>query len=151
MLLFFLFIKFFLSILKFGVYLKIFKNNLTYYLIMIHSKYKQVIVVRKDLKLPKGKLAVQVAHASVQAVIENMRKKVVKEWLNTQSKKVVVWVKDKEELMEIVKKAKQKGIITAIIKDAGLTVVKPGTITCAAIGPDKEEKIEKITGHLKLV
>ena len=50
--------------------------------------------------------------------------------------------------MDLCKSEKLK---TALIKDAGHTVVEPGTITCLGIGPDKEYKIDKITGKLKMV
>jgi len=41
--------------------------------------YKQVILVRMDLKLPKGKLSVQVAHASSSALIKS-HKDDIKKW-----------------------------------------------------------------------
>ncbi|MBS1266362.1 MAG: Peptidyl-tRNA hydrolase [Candidatus Woesearchaeota archaeon] len=109
---------------------------------------KQVIVVRSDLKLPKGKLAAQVAHASVDAALNaNMLK--VHEWRRKGAKKIVLKIKGKDELLELAEDAAKEKLNTAIIRDAGKTVVKPGTITCIAIGPDKEEKIDKITEKLK--
>ncbi len=112
--------------------------------------YKQVIVVRNDLKMPKGKLAVQSSHASVQGVL-NSDDKIVDEWISEGSKKSVLKVKDKDELLEIKKKAEAAKLKTALITDAGKTFFEGPTITCLAIGPDKEEKIDKITGKLKLV
>ncbi len=108
---------------------------------------KQVILVRKDLKLSKGKLAVQCSHASVEAVLKSNKKK-VDEWRKF-SKKVVLKVNDKKELLKFKKLADEVGLVNVLIKDAGLTEIEPGTITCLAIGPDKEEKINKITGMLK--
>lgn len=112
--------------------------------------YKQVILVRQDLKLPKGKLAVQVAHASVSAM-EKSSKDIVNEWKSEGMKKVALKVKDEEELIHFLKLANNNKIITALITDAGKTTVEPGTVTCLGLGPDKEEKLNKITGQLKMV
>ena len=113
-------------------------------------EYKQVILVRSDLKLPKGKLAAQVAHASVQAVLNSDKAK-VDAWRRAGQKKVVLKVKDLKELLEFVNLAKATKLKTALITDAGRTVIAPGTKTCLGIGPDDEEKIDSITGKLKMV
>jgi len=112
--------------------------------------YKQVIIVRQDLKLPKGKLAVQAAHASVRAVLKSDKRKVNK-WDSEGAKKIVLKVKDLHGLKRYLNKAKTAKLKTAVITDAGLTVIAPGTTTCIAVGPDKEEKIDKITGRLPLM
>jgi len=111
---------------------------------------KQAILVRQDLKLPKGKLSVQVAHASVDAVVKS-HKDDLKKWREEGMKKIVLKVKDEKELLEYKKKAEDLGLVTALVIDAGKTFLPPGTITCLAIGPDKDEKIDKITKNLKLV
>ena len=111
---------------------------------------KQVILVRMDLKLPKGKMAAQVSHASVEAILRS-HPDIIEEWRQQGMKKVVLKVKDKDELISFKNRAEDNNIIAALISDAGRTVVEPGTITCLGIGPDKEEKIDKITGHLKMV
>jgi peptidyl-tRNA hydrolase, PTH2 family len=111
---------------------------------------KQVILVRADLKLPKGKMSAQAAHAAVEAVIRS-DKDDVKKWRNSGMAKIVLKVADKGELYKYNQQAKDAGLITAMITDAGRTVVEPGTVTCCAIGPDDEEKIDEITGKLKIV
>lgn len=111
---------------------------------------KQVILVRSDLKLPKGKLAAQAAHASVDAVLHSS-KALVKKWRSEGMKKIILKVKDLEELLTFEKEAKNSDLVTAIITDAGLTVVAPGTTTCLAIGPDAELKIDKVTGNLTML
>ena len=112
--------------------------------------YKQAILVRQDLKLPKGKMSAQVAHASVEAMM-NAKKTVVNKWMREGMGKVVLKVKNLAELKKYVSKADKLGIATAMIRDAGHTVVKPGTVTCAGIGPDNTEEIDKIVSDLKLV
>lgn len=112
--------------------------------------YKQVILVRKDLKLPKGKLSVQVSHASVNALLKSHKDDITK-WQKQGMKKIVLKVKDKEELLGYKRKAEDNALVTALIEDAGKTVLKPGTVTCLGIGPDKEEKIDKVTGKLKCI
>ena len=120
---------------------------------MIRMELKQVIVVRKDLKLSKGKMAAQAAHASLESFLKTRKKHPLKarQWLKAGAKKVVVFAKDKKELLEIKKTAEENNLPNALIIDAGLTQLKPGTITCLGIGPFDEEKIDKVTGELKLV
>ena len=112
--------------------------------------YKQVILVRQDLKLPKGKMSVQVAHASVNALVKS-HKDDIKKWQSLGQKKVVLKVKDEEELLSYKRKVEDAGLVNSIVVDAGKTCVEPGTITCLGIGPDKEDKIDKVTGKLKMV
>ncbi len=112
--------------------------------------YKQVILVRDDLKLPKGKLAVQSAHASSATLIKS-HKDDIKKWYSEGMKKVVLRVKDLDELLKYKGEADDLDLVTALIQDAGKTVVEPGTITCLGIGPDKDEKIDKVSGKLKMV
>jgi len=112
--------------------------------------YKQVILVRKDLKLPLGKASSQVAHASVDATLKS-DKKIVELWKKEGGKKIVLKVKDEKELLKYKQMAEDLGLKTALIKDAGHTVVEPGTITCLGIGPDEEEKIDKVSGKLKMM
>lgn len=114
------------------------------------SEYKQVIVVREDLNLSRGKLAVQVAHASILGY-ELSDKNTREKWKLEGQKKIVLKVKNLEELMKIFDSARKVGLPTAYVKDAGLTEIPPGTITAVVIGPEKAEKIDKITGSLPLL
>ena len=111
---------------------------------------KQVIVVRQDLKLDKGKMSAQVAHASVGAMIKSHKDDIAK-WQQQGQKKVVLKVKDLDELLKYKQLAEDAGLVTSLITDAGKTAIAPGTITCLGIGPDKEEKIDQVTGKLKMV
>ena len=113
-------------------------------------EYKQVILVRNDLKLPKGKMSAQVAHASVDAVLNSDKKK-VNDWKGQGMKKIVLKVDSEKELIKYLQLAKDAGLKTALITDAGKTVVAPGTKTCVGIGPDDEEKIDEVTGKLKMM
>ena len=112
--------------------------------------FKQVILVRKDLDLPKGKLAAQVAHAAVEAVLRSDKKDVTA-WRNEGMPKIVLKVANLKELQKFNQLAKDSGFKTALITDAGRTVVEPGTVTCLAIGPENEEKLNKLIGELKLL
>ena len=112
--------------------------------------YKQVILVRDDLKLPKGKLAAQSSHASVDATLKS-DKKIVELWKKEGGKKIVLKVKDEKELFKYKQMAEDAGLKTALIQDAGHTVLEPGTVTCLGIGPDEEGKIDRISGKLKMM
>ncbi len=114
------------------------------------EEMKQVILMRQDLKLPKGKMAAQTAHAAVEAVLKTDKTK-LKKWHSEGQKKVVLKIKDDKELYKYIQQAKDQGLTTSTITDAGKTVIKPGTVTCGAIGPDKEEEIDLITGNLPMM
>lgn len=129
---------------------------------MVESK--QVIVMRKDLGMRKGKMISQGAHASLGSVLNLMRKSDYKyeiefdkdsyldQWLNGIFTKVTVGVDSEEELIELYRKALEMGIPTILITDAGKTEFKGvPTKTCIAVGPFYKDKIDEITGHLKLL
>lgn len=111
--------------------------------------FKQVIVARKDLKMPQGKLATQCAHAAVEAVLKSDKEK-IKKWQNTGAKKVILKANSEKELIKLNQAAKDHGLKTALIRDAAKTFFKLPTITCLGIGPDEEEEIDKVTGNLKM-
>jgi len=134
------------------------------------DEVKQVIVVRKDLNMRKGKIAAQVAHASMKVILDKMFKFNVslmrrnewvlylpydspsEKWLGGLFTKVVVYVESEDELLKLRDEAKEAGIIHALITDAGKTEFHgEPTVTCMAIGPDYSEKIDGITGDLPLL
>lgn len=112
--------------------------------------YKQIIAVRTDLKMSKGKLAAQVAHAAIQAY-KNAEKDEKDAWEREGSKKIVLGVSGLKELEELKKKAGQAGLPMALVRDAGRTELPPGTVTCLGVGPAKEGKIDKLAGELKTI
>jgi len=111
---------------------------------------KQVIVVNEALRLPRGKLAAQVAHASVAALLAASHDD-LREWLEEGMPKVVLRADDDIQLSALERQANDAHLPTALIRDAGHTVVAPGTITCLGIGPARREAIDAITGELRLV
>ena len=116
----------------------------------IDEEIKYVIVVRKDLDMACGKIATQVGHACSSVVYNNIDG--VYNWINYgNQKKAVLKVKSEKELIDLLKKAKELKILTTIIRDAGKTQVEPNTLTCCGFGPDTSYKIDKLTGHLKLL
>lgn len=112
------------------------------------NETKQVIVVRKDLKLSKGKLAAQVAHAAVSAAEKSRYKK---NWMDQDQAKVILKCENEKELLEIFQQAKDSGLPAKLISDAGRTELEPGEKTCVGIGPYPIDEIDKITGKLKLL
>ncbi len=118
------------------------------------AEIKQVIVVRSDLKMGKGKLAAQVAHAAVEAAENGRRKRPewYEAWRDQGQAKVVVKTDGGETaLEELQKQARSTGLPVALIHDRGLTQLEPGTMTCLGIGPGPSDLIDKLTGHLKLL
>lgn len=127
---------------------------------------KQVIVVRKDLNMRKGKMISQGAHASMAFITRNINSKDnvfsamfndeqfenIYSWLKNSFVKICVSVNSEKELLEIYQKAKDAGLLVELIIDNGKTEFNGvPTPTCLAIGPDKNEEIDKITGDLKLL
>lgn len=114
---------------------------------------KQVIIVRKDLKMPAGKIAAQVAHASVGVVLDlGTTSREVKEWTATGQTKVVVSCVDETELLSLAYQAGIKKIPHKVVTDAGRTCFNgQPTKTCCAIGPAKASVIDDITRNLKLL
>lgn len=112
---------------------------------------KQIIIMRDDLGMSRGKEISQGAHASMKAVIENLEDERVFSWLSGSFTKVVLVVNSEEELLRLYAQAKAKNLICALIMDEGLTEFDGvHTNTCISIGPDEREKIDEVTGHLKL-
>lgn len=131
---------------------------------------KQVIVARKDLKMPAGKLSAQVSHASLGCILNKKNSSYKEldngtsvkfnfnddeyEWL-TETKlskftKIVLKVNSEKELLDVYNKAKEKDLNSCLIKDAGNTFFDEPTYTCVGIGPVKDYELNDITGNLKL-
>jgi PTH2 family peptidyl-tRNA hydrolase len=115
--------------------------------------YKMVIVVRMDLKLSPGKLAVQVAHAATTCAITASKdeNRYFKLWFNEGQKKVVVKVPSEMELHELKETARSKGLIAHLIQDAGMTEIPAGTTTVLGIGPGPNAIVDSVTGRLPLL
>lgn len=130
---------------------------------MAEKVAKQVIVMRKDLGMRKGKMIAQGAHASLGAVLilqdPGNRRDATKEvyaafdqWINGTFTKICVSVNSEQELMEIFGKANQAKLPVKLITDAGNTEFHGvPTRTCLAIGPAWADDIDKITGDLPLL
>jgi PTH2 family peptidyl-tRNA hydrolase len=125
-------------------------NNFVVMFTKSQKEYKQSIVLRGDLKLTKGKAAAQAAHASLLSY-ERAAMWVKKGWKKQGQKKVVLKVNSLEELHKLKAEADKRRLPSAIIKDAGLTEIPPGTVTAIGIGPASAEQIDRITKHLKLL
>jgi PTH2 family peptidyl-tRNA hydrolase len=136
--------------------------------------HKQVIVMRKDLGMRKGKMIAQGAHAALKAILDLAyhRQRVIYDkdqpsdpgdlivpldersapWLQSNFKKVCVYVTSEAELDRLYEQARRAGMICSMIVDSGLTEFGGvPTKTCIAIGPDFEAKVDEITGHLPLL
>lgn len=124
--------------------------------------HKQVIVIRKDLNMRKGKMVAQGSHASMRAAL--CRGQVVGNelripldadlgpWLLGRFTKVCVHVPDEAALFDVFNRAKEAGIPCALIQDSGLTEFNGiPTYTSVAVGPALKEAVDRITGELPLL
>lgn len=131
---------------------------------------KQVIIIRKDLKMRRGKEIAQGSHASmkflahkIRAVQDNKVQSMAGEhfpvflteaeeyWLLNRFAKICLKVNSEEELLKLHQKALDAGLTSCLVTDSGKTEFNGvPTNTCIAIGPDEVEKIDAITGNLKL-
>jgi len=114
---------------------------------------KQVMVVRRDLGMGTGKIAAQVAHASLMAAkrAEERKPDWFAEWFDGGQAKVVVKVQSLEQLMEVKKHADSLKLPVSLVHDSGRTQLEPGTATCVGIGPAPEDLVNKVTDKLKLL
>lgn len=117
------------------------------------GEIKQVILIRTDLGMGKGKLAAQASHASVIATLEAKKHEVswFNLWMRTGMKKIALKVQDEGQLLYYFQLATKAKLPRALINDAGHTQLPPGTATAVAIGPSPGATIDQITGNLKLL
>ncbi|QKY21239.1 peptidyl-tRNA hydrolase [Halolamina sp. CBA1230] len=110
---------------------------------------KQAIVARTDIGMGTGKLAAQVAHASLSAY-EDADERTRKAWKGDGQKKVVLKGSGEDQLFELAHRAEREGLPNAVVRDAGHTQLEPGTATTVAIGPGEDEIVDRVTGDLSL-
>ena len=116
-----------------------------------HDGPSMALVVRKDLKLSAGKLAVQCSHAAVSCSLQAKKseQRRFERWTNGGARKICLSVKDEEALRILMGQAKSAGLITNLVKDAGHTEIPAGTITVLGIGPAPRRIIDLLIGELK--
>lgn len=112
--------------------------------------WKQCLVIRSDVRMSCGKMCAQAAHAAI-AAFQRADDGIKRGWLAEGQKKVVLKAKDERTLYELKSLAEASGIAAALIEDAGLTELPPGTLTALGLGPAKGEELDKITGALPLI
>lgn len=115
-----------------------------------NSEPKQIIVIRKDLNMSAGKLAAQVAHASLQSYFAAESSTASKTWKKRSYTKVVLYVKSEAALLKLYATCKAKLLPCALITDEGRTEFKAPTFTCIGIGPCFPEDFEGVTNKLRL-
>jgi len=119
--------------------------------------YKMVLIVRQDLGMGVGKIAAQVGHAvlgAYQNILESQdikHKEALYNWEENGQAKIVLKIKNKEEILEVTRKAKQAGLNHYLVADAGRTQIEPGSLTVLAVGPASSADLDPVTGHLKLM
>ena len=126
---------------------------------------KQVIVIRRDLKMRRGKEIAQGAHASMAWLRQRIMPHLTpagqadqvqismaeRDWLELSMRKVTVKVGSEQELLDVYEKALAAGLVVHMITDRGLTEFGGiPTRTCLAVGPDYEDLIDPVTGGLEL-
>jgi peptidyl-tRNA hydrolase len=115
-----------------------------------------VLVVRTDLAMGKGKMCAQAAHAAVSAVTRaasgtEAQRDWLRGWELVGSTKVVVRGGSEEELRTLAGEARERGLVAALVRDAGHTQVEAGTATVLAVGPGPGSDVDSVTGRLKLL
>lgn len=136
---------------------------------------KQIVVIRNDLKMRKGKIAAQSAHASMKFIVDQIQSSLLKQienktfeeidqdflvrlnvdqirWIVNSFTKIVVYVNSEQELKDLIEKAKEKGVVAKPIVDSGRTEFHGvPTLTCVSFGPNNIEILDELTGHLPLL
>ncbi len=121
---------------------------------------KQVIAIRRDLKMRRGKEIAQGAHASMAWLAERVRaaaggpvtlSAAEEAWITARFTKVCVQVTSEEELRALDARARERGVLCRLIVDSGRTEFGGvPTATCLAVGPAPAAEVDAITGHLSL-
>lgn len=112
---------------------------------------KQILVLRRDLGMRKGKMCAQAAHASRYAVADCYTREHVEQWEAEGEPKIVVSASSVEELLQIGHRARQAGLPVGLVQDHGKTELPPGTITALGIGPAPADRLDPLTRHLPLL
>jgi PTH2 family peptidyl-tRNA hydrolase len=112
---------------------------------------KLALVARTDLGMGRGKLAAQVAHAAVAAVLHTYGSETFAEWIREGQPKVVLKVSGEDELLGIGAAAEAAGLPVELIRDAGRRQLEAGSLTCGAIGPAVVDRIDEVAGSLSLL
>jgi PTH2 family peptidyl-tRNA hydrolase len=112
---------------------------------------KLALVVRTDLGMGRSKIASQAAHAAVVAALASYGGADFETWLGDGQPKVVLRVSTGEHLLEVVRQARAGGLPVHVVQDAGRTQVRPGTVTCCAVGPAASHRIDAVTAALPLL
>jgi PTH2 family peptidyl-tRNA hydrolase len=115
--------------------------------------YKQVIVVRTDLKMGRGKMAAQVAHAAVSCAREAEKRKPewFRSWWQEGQAKIVVRAESESELRFRLRLGEELGLPVSLVVDRGLTQLEPDTVTCLGVGPGPSELVDRVTGDCRLL
>lgn len=123
-------------------------------------KYKQTILIRKDLKMRRGKEIAQGSHASMEFLISQLRNsakatveidEATRNWIDAGMAKVCLQIHSEEELLKYHQAALAAGLKSALIRDSGRTEFHGvATYTACAIGPEPVDTIDQITGTLAL-
>ena len=117
------------------------------------DEIKQVVVMRVDLGMGRGKMAAQAGHACVLGAdrVGKTHPRWRESWQDGGQKKIVLKVSSLDDLRRLKMDAIRAGLPYAEVSDAGHTQLAPGTTTCMSIGPAPEDAIDKITGGLPLL
>ena len=118
----------------------------------MNFRYKQVVILRSDLRMSCGKAAAQACHAAVSATEETRKTHPSwwRAWMKEGQRKIVLEVMSEAEILEMEKKTKRSELPSSLISDMGLTELPPGTVTALGIGPAPAGVIDKITSNLPL-
>lgn len=120
---------------------------------MQSDEIRQAIIIRSDLEMSRGKLVAQGSHASLMSYFEANRAdpSIAKQWIASGEKKIVLKVSDEEALVKLYNAFRFRGVPCALVTDAGLTEVPPGSKTALGVGPWQGSKIGEFTSGLKLL
>ncbi len=115
--------------------------------------YKQALIIRLDLKIGRGKIAVQCSHAAVSAAEEARTRfpQWWKRWLEDGQRKIALKVPDLDTLLNLENVARRNRLPVYVVRDRGLTQVPPDTVTCVGIGPAPDNLVDNLTGDLALL
>lgn len=121
-------------------------------MLSVDDHLSMALLVRKDIEMSVGKVAVQCAHAAVDCSLQARKSipQIFEMWRNTGSRKICLSAIDDLDIMYWKEKCEEAGLVHAIVRDAGKTEVPPNTVTVLGVGPAYKTSLDALFSQLEL-
>jgi PTH2 family peptidyl-tRNA hydrolase len=121
-------------------------------MLSVDDQLSMALLVRNDLEMTPGKVAVQCAHAAVDCSLQARKiiPQIFEMWRNTGSRKICLAALDEEDILYWKEKCNEVGLVHSLVRDAGRTEVPSETITVLGVGPAHKTSLDDLFSNLDL-